>query len=316
MLKRLFLVAFAFGLFFLVLRQVDLHKSLLMLQQADLKLCLLAFLSFMAMVYLKGIRWSFLLKMQGHSYSVWNCFLIYMGTLTLGSVTPGRAGDFAKVFYLKQDLNIPIGRGITSVLVDRVFDLYLLLILGCLGLMTYPMPPNPALIHSVWAFFGLLILVSLLAFNRQIGEALMQIVFQKVMGSRMKEKSQQSFKEFHEGMESFYKPALIVPVLLSLAAYVIFFFGCQALATSLGMSISVLYIAFCISVVNITSLVTFLGMGAREETLIILLGLLSYSKDQAFDYSLLLLIVGTIFISIVGLLCFWAKPISLKGILS
>ena len=165
MLKRLFLVAFAFGLFFLVLRQVDLHKSLLMLQQADLKLCLLAFLSFMAMVYLKGIRWSFLLKMQGHSYSVWNCFLIYMGTLTLGSVTPGRAGDFAKVFYLKQDLNIPIGRGITSVLVDRVFDLYLLLILGCLGLMTYPMPPNPALIHSVWAFFGLLILVSLLAFT-------------------------------------------------------------------------------------------------------------------------------------------------------
>ncbi len=62
--------------------------------------------------------------------------------LYLGNLTPGRAGDFAKVFYLKQDLKLSTGKGITSVLVDRVFDLYLLLVLGGLGILLNPMPTD------------------------------------------------------------------------------------------------------------------------------------------------------------------------------
>ncbi len=126
----------------------------------------MALLCFLMMIYIKGIRWSYLIKMQGHHYSVWNCFLIYMSTLAMGNLTPGRAGDFAKILYLNKDLKFSTGTSMASTLVDRVFDLYLLLILGCVGILAYPMPIDPNLIKAVWAFFGLLIVVTLLAFNQ------------------------------------------------------------------------------------------------------------------------------------------------------
>jgi uncharacterized protein (TIRG00374 family) len=77
------------------------------------------------------------------SYPVWDSYLIYMGSLFWGTVTPGRVGDFMKVLYLKRDRAMSIGKGMSSVLVDRVFDLYILLILGCLGLLIHPLPDNP-----------------------------------------------------------------------------------------------------------------------------------------------------------------------------
>lgn len=313
-MKRYLPIALGILLFAIILREVNLSDTWTLLKQAEWTFLLLALLSFLVMVYLKGIRWSYLLRMQGVSYSVWNCFLIYMGTLYLGNLTPGRAGDFAKVFYLKEDLRLPIGRGMTSVLVDRVFDLYLLLILGCAGILTYPMPVDPALIKSVWAFFAILVVITLLAFNKKIGGLLLKAAFQRLMKQEHRDKTDRLFEDFHEGMAAFYQPAILVPAFLSLLSYVSFFGGCYLIALSIHLPISVLYLSFCVSVVNIVSLLTFLGMGTREGALIILFHLVALTQNQAMAYSLLLLFVGVILFSLLGLVCFSLKPIRLKGI--
>jgi hypothetical protein len=266
------------------------------------------------MIYLKAIRWSLLMRMQGYRYSYWNCFLVYMSSMYWGNITPGRAGDFVKVLYLKEDLKQPIGLGMTSVLVDRVFDLYILLILGCLGLLIYPMPADPRLVRLVEIFFGLLVLATLLVFNRKIGETLIKAVFQRALGNRLKEKASQAFKDFHKGMEAFYSPALLGPVALSVVSYVLAFGACWLLAEAIGLHISVFYLAFTISVVNIVSLLTFLGMGTREGALIILFGLIALTREQALAYSLLLFIVGTVLFTIVCFLCFLLKPIRWKNL--
>jgi len=313
MYKRLILVLLGVSLFAYILSKVDRSAILDQLQKTDLSLCAAAFVSILIMVFLKGVRWSYLLKMQGYSYSVWNCFLIYMGSLYWGNITPGRAGDFMKVLYLKEDLKLSVGTGMTSVLVDRVFDLYLLLILGCLGILIYPMPADPHLIQMVWIFFGILILVSLLLFNRKIGEILIKAVFQRLLRSQLKEKANQAFDDFHKGMAAFYSPALVIPMILSLSSYVIFFGGCSLLARAISLDINIFYLAFTISVVNIVSLLTFLGMGTREGALIILFGLISLSREQAMAYSLLLFAVGTIFFTFLCFLSFLLKPIRLKN---
>ena len=307
-MKRYIPVVIGILLFVLILRTVNIPDTLVILKKADWLLLLLALLSFVAMVYLKGIRWSFLLRMQGASYSVWNCFLIYMATLLLGNVTLGRAGDFAKVFYLKRDLKFSTGTSMASVLVDRVFDLYILLILGCAGILTYPMPVDPALIKSVWAFFGILVVVTLLAFNKKIGGVLLKAAFQRLMKQEHREKTDKLFEDFHEGMSAFYKPSILVPILLSLVAYLFSFWGSYMIALAIGIPINILYLSFCISVVNIVSLITFLGMGTREGALFILFGLVSIGKDQAMAYSLSLLFVGVILFSLLGLVCFSVKP--------
>ncbi|HVM32930.1 MAG TPA: lysylphosphatidylglycerol synthase transmembrane domain-containing protein [bacterium] len=315
MFKKSLPIVLGLGLFALILKRVDLGATWDLLKTADPKLCLAAFLSLVLMVYLKGLRWSFLLRLQGHRYSVWNCFLIYMGSLFWGNVTPGRAGDFMKVLYLKDDLGLSIGAGMSSVLVDRVFDLYLLLILGSFGILAYPgaLGLSPQVVHLIWIFFGLLIAASLVAFNRTVGEALIRLVFERVLGPKLKEKAGQAFGDFHAGMEAFYSPRVLFPALLSLLSYALFFEGSSWMAQALGLSINIFYLSFCLSVVNIVSLLTLLGMGTREGTLILLFGFIGLSQSQALAYSLLIFFVGTVLFTLLCFLCFLLKPIRFKN---
>jgi uncharacterized protein (TIRG00374 family) len=303
-------------LFALILRfwKISFTDTLAMLAHSNWALLLLALLTYVVMTYVKGIRWSYLLRMQGETYSIWDCFLIYMGTLYLGNLTPGRAGDFAKVFYLRKDLKMGLGKAMSSVLVDRVFDLYLLLFLGGAGLFVNPMPVDPSaqkLVLAVKVFFIVLIAISLLAFNQRIGGVLIKQAFQRLMKQEHREKTDKLFDEFHSGMAAYYRPSILYPAFLSLVSYVFFFWGCYLIAQAIQLPVNLFYLSFCVSVVNIVSLVTFLGMGTREGALIILFGLIKIDQDQAMAYSLMLLFVGLVLFSLLGLLCFTLKPIEM-----
>ncbi|HJT23048.1 MAG TPA: lysylphosphatidylglycerol synthase transmembrane domain-containing protein, partial [bacterium] len=90
MWKRLLVIAFAIGLLTWALKGVELQKTLDILKNANWWLCFLALVILIFMTYLRGVRWSYLLKMQGYEYSAWNCFLVYMVSMFWGNVTPGR----------------------------------------------------------------------------------------------------------------------------------------------------------------------------------------------------------------------------------
>lgn len=305
-----FLLAIVF--FTPVVLSVDWLKTWSYLKTTNTALCFAALGFFLVMIYIKGIRWSYLIKMQGHHYSVWNCFLVYMSTLAMGNVTPGRAGDFAKILYLNKDLKFSTGTSMANTLVDRVFDLYLLLILGCVGILAYPMPIDPNLKKAVWAFFVILILVTLLAFNKKIGETLLKAIFQRMMKQEHKEKVDKLFNDFHKGMECFYKPAILYPAFLSLMAYISFFYGCHLIAVAMGLEVNILYLSFTVAVVNIVSLVSFLGVGTRDGAFIILFKLVGIETYQAEAFSMLFLVIGLVGFSLVGLGCFYLKPIELS----
>ena len=88
-------------------------------------------------LFIKSYRWNYLLKQQSINYSAVQSFLVYMSSLYVGFITPGRLGEFVKTLYLKSDKGINISKGFSSVLVDRLFDLYLLIILGFIGIWKF-----------------------------------------------------------------------------------------------------------------------------------------------------------------------------------
>lgn len=316
MWKRLLVIAIGLGLFVLVLANVQLQKTWDILKQTDWWYCALSLAVLIGAIFLRAIRWSYLLRMQGYAYSAWNSFLVYMTSMYWGNITPGRAGDFVKILYLKEDLALPTGKGMASVLVDRVLDLYLLLILGGLGILTNPMPTDATsakMILAVKVFLLILLLISLLAFNKKIGGILLKAAFQRLMKQAHREKADKLFENFHDGMEAFYKPSIVLPVFYSFAAYVLAFWACYLLAQSINLNVSIFYLVFTISVVNIVSLLTLLGMGTRDGALIILFGVVSISREQAMAYSLLLLFVGTVLFTFVCFLCSLAKPLRFKN---
>jgi uncharacterized membrane protein YbhN (UPF0104 family) len=81
------------------------------------------------------------------------------------------------------------------------------------------------------------------------------------------------------------------------------------MARALEIPIGVLYLTFCVAVVNIVSLLAFAGFGTREGALIILFGLEGFQKTQALAFSMVLLLVGTVLISAIGLWAYSIRPV-------
>jgi uncharacterized membrane protein YbhN (UPF0104 family) len=61
-----------------------------------------------------------------------------MGTHPLASVTPSKAGDLVKAYYIKD--KIPISKTVGSVLTEKALDVFTLLLLCLIGLAFYPRP--------------------------------------------------------------------------------------------------------------------------------------------------------------------------------
>jgi len=59
-----------------------------------------------------------------------------VSSLYLGIVTPGRLGKFAKAIYLNQEGITSVSHGFSSVLIDRLCDLYLLFLLAMAGFIS------------------------------------------------------------------------------------------------------------------------------------------------------------------------------------
>ena len=125
------------GLFILlfILSRIDLRELLSLLFHINIYYLLLAVVLNIPQLFFKSYRWNFLLKQQNINYSPVQSFLIYMSSLYIGLITPGRIGEFVKVYYLKSDKGISISKGFSSVLADRLFDLYLLIIPDFLQLL-------------------------------------------------------------------------------------------------------------------------------------------------------------------------------------
>jgi uncharacterized membrane protein YbhN (UPF0104 family) len=95
---------------------------------------LLAFVLLLPMILLKSIRWQVILAAQGVRLGTLPAYLSYLGSMFLGVVTPGRVGEFARIFQVTEAHGVSRTLAFSSVLADRLFDLYLLLTLGALAL--------------------------------------------------------------------------------------------------------------------------------------------------------------------------------------
>jgi len=93
------------------------------------------------------------LSAMGFVVPPWKCFNILMATFPLTAVTPSKAGDFVRAYYLKDE--IPMTRTVGSVLTEKVFDVVVLITFSLLGMIYCQC------YEFIWLFFISLALVSL-----------------------------------------------------------------------------------------------------------------------------------------------------------
>jgi uncharacterized protein (TIRG00374 family) len=299
-------------LFVLILSRMDLRHMAKTIAAVRVDFLLAALVLYPGLILLKAWRWHILLGVQHIKYGLMPAFVVYNGSLAVGYVTPGRLGEFVKALYLRQDEGVTLGEAISSVLMDRLFDLYLLLMTALLGMAAFSVPRLVSEVAvAILLVTGLTPLLVLIPGVTRRLLALFIRALPTLGTARYREEIKRTLDAFRRGMEQLLSTSLLFPLLVTVVAYALFYMQCYLIAISLRLPLSYPYAAFCASVGSLSALlpVSISGLGVREAAFIALLLPLGVVAETAVGYSLLILLVFNVFGGALGALAWSIKPL-------
>ena len=84
---------------------------------------------------LRGWRYHYILKSLGYMVGVVVSTACIFVSQTVNVIVPARLGDFVRVFILKHEYNITYSEGVASLVVERVFDIFTIALLGAVSIL-------------------------------------------------------------------------------------------------------------------------------------------------------------------------------------
>jgi len=300
-------------IFILIIYRADLLKLADILSEINYYYLILAYSLVPLILLTKAYRWNYLKKKQKIIYKLKNSFLIYCVGVYLGILTPGRLGELSKIAYLKNK-QCSVGKASVNVLLDRLADLFSLLILSCLGMFIFlPFFQNIVLTLALGIISLLILLILFLKTN------LIQIFLKKIFNLLIPEKYQKSwrlnFRKFINDFKKYELKNYLFIGLITLISWLIYYSQMFFLTRGMGINnISFFYLATAVTIATFITLlpISILGLGTREATLILLLSTFQVSREQIISFSFLILSLSLVSGSI-GLICWLIKPITISS---
>jgi uncharacterized protein (TIRG00374 family) len=123
-----------FVILYFVVRNLD-WNTLLFTMQSFPTWKFLVGLGILIMVYLlKAFRWNTLNKSFGIPSSLKEALVYYLAAGFLSVITPGRLGEFAKIYFVQGNKKVDVATATSSVLLDRIWDVFVLTGIGGISL--------------------------------------------------------------------------------------------------------------------------------------------------------------------------------------
>jgi len=313
-IKNLNKYSYFLGLIILgiILIKIDLRELKNTFYQINIKYFIAAGFLTIPMLLNKAWCWQYLTKKQGISYSLKNSFLMYGSGIFLGSVTPGKIGDFAKIFYLKKDGHSPI-KAFVATLVDRFLDLGVFLTISFIGLLFFTALFKRHLILS-GVLLTTIMLITTIFLKNNFYKKLAKKIFYKITPQKYQETWKININGFWENLKVYKLKNYLTAILITLTSLTFYFGQMKLIALGLGLTqISLIYLIFAVSIAGLISLIpiSIAGIGTRDAALIIIFGKFLISKELALIFSASILLLTLVFVPI-GFICYLLKPIRIK----
>lgn len=298
----------------ILLWRVDLQEIWQAWSTANKALIGLAVVLHLPMIGLKTLRWQIILRAQGTAYDGWNAYLSTWGSIFIGFLTPGRLGEFVKAAHVMRDCGTSSARAFSSVLSDRLFDLYVLMLVGTAGLLT--------LGASTAQLLALVLSAALLTVPFALFLHDTSFNWIKRIGSRFGRPGRRLFADqgwlidMRQGFLQLTRTAILEAVILTALAYLIFFAQCYLLARALDISADFLPVTYAVALGSLVTLipVSISGLGTREATITAYLATVDVSNADALSFSLLVFATFYLGGGLIGAAAWWLKPVDLNGI--
>jgi uncharacterized protein (TIRG00374 family) len=275
------------------------------LSELKLSYYLLSLFGVVVVLGIKSYRWHRIVRNEGFIYKPWKAFGAYMASFTIGVITPGRIGEIARLYYLREDCDIAFLPSFRTIVTDRIFDLGVLVMLAFAGLFYYS-----GLSYDN-AYLAVFVGVSLFFTGLYLTVVLLQLLLKrtKLSGNRIL---------------LFIKDSLLQAVdrrapllwLITMLAYLAFYGAIALIFLSLGIELRLVDIAIILSVVGLATIlpISWAGFGTREMSLVYLLSFYGISSEMALSFSLLQFGAFFLWGSLIGLVFWLLMPISLQQI--
>ena len=299
-------------LFVIILSKLNLTEIGALLSNINLYYLAPALLLFIPLLVTKAMRWQLLMKAQNIDYSLKDSTIMYAAAMYIGALTPGRIGDFIKVFYLKGD-NYPFGKSFATVLQDRLFDLVSLLLLGYAGILLFIVYFERTILILSSILMGTLLLILFFLYKRDISIGILEYISSHFIPERYRKNAKTGFSDLCNSFKTLNTNQWVLATFLTAFAWIIYFVLMYFFALSIDIDIPFLYLATCVSIsAGITLIpISISGIGTRDATLILLFSYLGLSKESAIAFSMLILFMYAVN-GFIGLIAWLKKPISLN----
>ncbi len=250
-----------------------------------------------APVYLKVVRWRVVLGGRAIDYPTKPAFLAYASSLYLGMMTPGRVGDVIRIQYLRHDTGARYAEGLSSIVLDRLADLYVLALFVAIAVAHYGnvLPLELELVS--WAMVGGTVVGPLVFFVPGLAEKLFSAIYRRL--ARVEETD--GLARFLEALRAGAKARLAPVLALTVAAFAVNFVQAWLAAHALGLDLDLFEVSCLSAIQSLMGLlpISVSGIGVREAFFAVVFPSLGYSATQGATFGLLVFFV--VYLALVGL---------------
>jgi uncharacterized protein (TIRG00374 family) len=236
-------------------------------------------LSILAGVYImKSWRWQLLNRSFGIQIPLKTAIVFYLSAGFLSVITPGRLGEFAKIYFLKRKYNVNTAMATSSVLLDRIWDVLVLSLFASISVTVFYAGASIIVLLLMAALFIVSMLVIVLP-----GAIFIPLLFALQRFSRLKEKVNEIYIMWKSKRFNSITRALVLTLLsfLMLAGIPVLFSAGSPYPIDFMEGIGAISISNILSFIPIT----IAGFGTRELVFTEIWKLSGYPKEIAISVS-------------------------------
>lgn len=267
-----------------------------------------------AIAVARGARWRYVMRCVGIEYGLARSTGVFMIGFFASAITPAKAGDAVRALYVRHDTGRPLGEGLLTVFVDRMWDLGFVLVAGVASAVLFShyytsIPSAPLFIAGAIALAAALILMT----RRTLVRAALRPAFVLLVPARYRQDMAQSFHTFYDALRAYGAEPRRALVMLgyTLVCWVIIFVNALYVAHLVNAPVSSWYIILIMPIVTLAELLplSVSGLGTRDATVVFLFGVVGAGSAEAVGFSLLYMLIATYLTAIFGFVLWLRNPV-------
>ncbi|MCX7858081.1 MAG: flippase-like domain-containing protein [Deltaproteobacteria bacterium] len=298
-------------LFYLAVRDLKLELISATLKRLDIRLLLIPVFFIMVSCAISAIKWS---RIVGYGVRFKDAFVSLLIGLFVNNVLPARIGEIARAYVLSKKKPISFSYSVSTVFLDRFFDMVGLLLLTFLFFPRAGLPPKISRVLIVFVGFMLICVALLVSASR---ENFLTRIVEKLTrkGKPYSENVIKRISEIHRNLKRINSPSnLLYLSVLSFFQWLSMSFSLYMVIRSFDVPINPFHVPFVCAMLNMG--ITFPSspgyVGLYQFLLVYLLSLFGVPKHEGFSISIIYHAAWYVPYNVFGLIFVASEQLKLK----